>query len=175
MSADHDETTRRGDPAADLARLIAEGPGIGEPGGLDDIPAPTYWPAIRSSVAEGEWEALRSWVEELQARFECLCDHHVIPRCWYRHNGHVEALVALRDYERAAFAPSAPATAAVDFLRALEDVERVLRAWTVELRCGAEHVGESEPLEPSEEDWRAFVAEDIRFRQQYEQAPRRLA
>lgn len=35
-------------------------------------------------------------VEGLQPRFEHL-DHHVIPRCRWRHNGHVEALAALRD------------------------------------------------------------------------------
>jgi len=48
----------------------------------------------------------------------------VIPRCWWRHNGHVEALAALRDHERISYSPTAPATAPMDWLRALRATTR---------------------------------------------------
>lgn len=46
-------------------------------------------------------------------------DSHVVPACRYRHNHLVEALAALRDYERGCFAATAPPTAAVDWQPAL--------------------------------------------------------
>ena len=81
---------------------------------------------------------LRTWVERLMARFSHL-DHHVIPRCWFLHNGHVEALAALRDQERVNYGETAPGTAGVDWHRAFRDVEARLREWTAQLACGATH------------------------------------
>jgi hypothetical protein len=42
---------------------------------------------------EAEWGELREWVEDLVTRYPHL-DHHPIPACWYRHNGHVEVSFA---------------------------------------------------------------------------------
>ena len=81
-----------------------------------------YWPDLPPGEAHDEWEALRAWVEQLVVRFAHL-DHHVIPRCWFRHNGHVEALVALRDQERVNYSDTAPGSAAVDWHRAFRDIE----------------------------------------------------
>ena len=74
---------------------------------LDEFAAPFHWPNLSADDAAREWPALRSWVERLMARFSHL-DHHVIPRCWFLHNGHVEALAALRDQERVNYGETAP-------------------------------------------------------------------
>ena len=121
------------DEAAALAALY----GLGADD-LDELAGPTHWPELPADEAADVWAELGAWVARLQGRFAHL-DHHVLPRCWYRHNGHVEALVALRDHEQVSFAPSAPATAALDWFRALRDVEALLRAWTAQLACGAAH------------------------------------
>lgn len=102
---------------------------------------------------------------KLVVRFPHL-DHHIIPRCWFRHNGHVEALVALRDHERVDFDDDVPGTAAVDWHRAFRDIEARLREWTGQLACGATH----EPRAPQPrlldpDDWDRFVMEDVRRRE----------
>ena len=135
---------------------------------LDDVPGATHWPELTADDAEEAWEELRDWVEQLQQRFAHL-DHHVIPRCWWQHNEHVEALSALRDHELASFDQTAPATAPAEWCRALRDVEALLRSWTGEVSCGANHnLASVQPTQPAAEDWRAFVAEDIARRRQHE-------
>lgn len=90
-----------------------------------DIPTPTYWLALPATDAADEWGELRAWVENLCGRFAHL-DHHVIPRCWWRHNEHVEALAALRDHERSSYSDNAPATAPLDWFRALHNIAALL-------------------------------------------------
>jgi len=104
----------------------------------DEVPAATHWPAIPVADAEDERGGLRAWGIELKARFDSI-DHHVVPDCWWRHNEHVEALSALRDHERASFSEMAPATAPVDWFRALRDITALLRAWTGLSGCGGTH------------------------------------
>ena len=70
---------------------------------LDEIADATHWPEVLAVEGAAQWEELRAWVEQLQERFSHL-DQHVVPRCWWRHNEHVEALSALRDHERSSFA-----------------------------------------------------------------------
>ncbi len=131
---------------------------------LDDIPTPTDWAAIGPEDAPHAWAELRDWVERLCRRFGAL-DDHVIPRCWWRHNGHVEALVALRDHERSSYADTAPATAPLDWLRALRDVSALLRAWTAETGCGTTHQEPPTSLRALDESaWAAFVAADVERR-----------
>jgi hypothetical protein len=170
---------------AELFPGLGHGQGRG-PGGLGaivvtgaeddlvDVPGPTSWPEVPSADAPDEWEDLRSWVGELCRRFPSL-DHHVVPRCWWRHNEHVEALVALRDHERSSFAAASPATAPVEWLRALRDVASLQRSWTAELGCGASH--RSQPTTPrpvDAEEWARFVANDVVAREakEVEQAVR---
>jgi hypothetical protein len=129
-----------------------------------DIPVPTAWQTISADDAAKEWDQLRRWVEDLQDRFEHL-DHHALPRCWWRHNSHVEALVALRDHERSSFADTAPATAPLDWFRALRDITALLRTWTAELGCGATHQPPAQPLRPADTDaWDRFVTDDVNRR-----------
>jgi hypothetical protein len=145
---------------AALAKLFA----ADAPPGLDDIAAPMYWPDLSPGEADQEWDALRSWVEQLVVRFVHL-DHHVIPRCWFRHNGHVEALVALRDQERVNYSDTAPGSAAVEWHRALRDIEARLREWTSQLACGATHEVPAHQVRSLDSDeWDQFVNEDVNSR-----------
>jgi hypothetical protein len=135
---------------------------------LDDIPSATHWPSIPSRNAKEEWEDLRDWVEQFQRRFAHL-DHHVIPPCWWRHNEHVEALAALRDHERVSFLPTAPATAPVEWMRALRDIISLLRSWTAENACGATHQDPPARLRQTNTDgWDEQVAEDVEQRRRSE-------
>ena len=128
---------------------------------LDEIDGPMYWSDLPLGAAHEEWEAIRAWVEQLVVRFAHL-DHHVIPRCWFRHNGHVEALVALRDQERVNYSDTAPASAAVDWHRAFRDIEARLREWTGQLACGATHeVRTHQVRSVDSEVWRQFVNNEV--------------
>ena len=130
----------------------------------EDIPAATHWPSLDRKKAAQEWEQPRGWVEELRRRFEFL-DHHVIPYCWWRHNGHVEALAALRDHERVSFTELAPATAPLDWLRALRDTAAVLRSWTADLACGSVHQEPTPHSPPFDQDeWHGHVDADLAAR-----------
>jgi hypothetical protein len=134
----------------------------------DEVPGATSWARLRAVEATGAWLELRAWVEELLGRFAHL-DHHVIPSCWWRHNEHVEVLVALRDHERASFADSAPATAPTDWFRALRDLTSLLRSFTAELSCGSMHAEVLERADCTVEDeWGAFVRADAERRTQRE-------
>ena len=94
-------------------------------------------------------------------RFSHL-DHHVIPRCWFLHNGHVEALAALRDQERVNYFETAPGTAGVDWHRAFRDVEMRLREWTAQLACGATHEVRAHQVRSLDSDeWDCFVKSDM--------------
>lgn len=106
------------------------GPGFGE------LASPVHWPSLTEEEHEGRTGELRDWVDQLVARF--ALDTRVIPPCWLRHNGMVETLSALRDHERASYADSAPATAAVDWVRALRDVESLLRDLAGKTQCTAQ-------------------------------------
>jgi hypothetical protein len=131
---------------------------------LEDIPAATHWPSIPAGKAAREWQELREWVERLQQRFAHL-DHHVIPPCWWRHNEHVEALAALRDHERVSYLASAPATAPVEWMRALRDIAALLRSWTGESPCGATHQESPARLRSSRLDgWDEHLAADVNHR-----------
>ncbi|MGH9074054.1 MAG: hypothetical protein ACRDZQ_08015 [Acidimicrobiales bacterium] len=82
------------------------------------------------------------------------------------HNEHVEALVALRDHERSSFSDTAPATAPVDWFRALRDVAALLRAWTAEGGCGASHQAPPAVIRPvGTGEWDRFVEADVAARQ----------
>jgi hypothetical protein len=135
---------------------------------LDEIPGATHWPEVLAVEGAAKWEELRAWVEQLQERFSHL-DHHVVPRCWWRHNEHVEALSALRDHERSSFAATAPATAPVDWFRALRDVTSLLRSWTGDLSCGATHQdSQTRASPPAVTEWERFVQADVERRREQE-------
>lgn len=76
---------------------------------------------------------LLGWVRTLVQRFGI--EPRVLPPCWEQHNGMVEALLALRDHERACYAGSASPTAAVDWLRALREIEIRLADLAAQTQC----------------------------------------
>jgi hypothetical protein len=113
-----------------LARMLSpEGPP--DP---SELAPPTYWPSLSREEAVEEWDYLRAWVEALLARFGHLSPE-VIPPCWYRHPGHVEALAALADFQRACYGHSALPVDAVRWHQAFRDIEDRLRAWTTAAGC----------------------------------------
>ena len=156
-AADRPESTAP-DPLGSLRTIL----GHYEDPDIDDIPGATHWPSIPADQAEHEWHELRTWVEQLRQRFAHL-DHHVIPRCWWQHNEQVEALCALRDHERSSYTDTAPATAPLDWIRALRDTTTLLRTWTAERACGTHHQDPpSRPPAPDDEHtWRTFVHADV--------------
>ena len=135
--------------------------GADGPPDLEELTGPFHWADLTSAEARAAWPELRSWVEELVTRFPHL-DHHVVPACWWRHNSHVEALAALRDHERISYAETASPTAAVDWHRAVRDIEAMLREWTGQIGCGATHNDRDRQLRPPEPaEWDQFVQTDI--------------
>lgn len=132
---------------------------------IAEISGPIHWPNLSAGGAASEWPALRSWVEGLVERFSHL-DHHVIPRCWFLHNGHVEALAALRDQERVNYSETAPGTAGVDWHRAFRDVEMRLHEWTAQLACGAAHEVRTHQVRSLDSnEWDHFVDSDVTARE----------
>lgn len=169
-----DDTGGDDNPLGELHRFAGYGVDVDafDGSGFADVAAPTHWPSLPSADAAADWESLRVWVERLQGRFAHL-DHHVIPRCWWRHNDHVEALAALRDHERSSFGPSAPATAPLDWFRALRDIAVLLKSWTADLGCGVAHTDPPPPLRVAGSvEWDRFVAGDVarRARSEIDQA-----
>jgi hypothetical protein len=150
-------TVSKAERVTALAKLYE----VGGPPELDEVAGPTYWPDLSPDEADEEWDALRTWVEELAMRFPNL-DHHVVPRCWFRHNGHVEALVALRDHERVNYSDTAPGSAAVEWHRAFRDIEARLREWTGQLACGAIHEPRTQQVRSVDSvEWDRFVNDDV--------------
>ena len=132
------------------------------PGGLT---GPVHWPSVLPEDAAAAWADLRAWVEALVHRY--ALDARVVPPCWFRHNGPVEALVALRDAERACFGPSAPPTGGMDWFRALWEIEHRLVEWSARTQCSTN----DHRLDPSptwhldQEAWDRFVADDLTARE----------
>lgn len=155
---------RSGQPEGERLSALAKLCETDELPDLDEVTAPIHWPDLSADEAAQEWPALRTWVERLMARFSHL-DHHVVPRCWFLHNGHVEALSALRDQERINYGETAPGTAGVDWHRAFRDIEARLREWTTQLACGATHEPRTRQGHVTTAgQWDAFVREDVECR-----------
>ena len=142
-----------------VSRLARDGPQQS-----DDVPRPRSWPNVTPAEAEEEWNNLRRWVDQLCRRYPSIVR---LPECWWRHNDLVEVLAALRDFELASFHPTSPATAAVEWQRALRDMEVRLEIWIKRLPCsvpgrGHEQSSLDEPEAPP--GWKEFVENDVRLR-----------
>lgn len=162
--ADQENPKQRSSSRAAADAAIEALFGADGPPDFDDLAGPLSWPQVRTAEAAQAWADLRAWVEQLLDRFPHL-DHHAIPVCWWRHNGHVEALVALRDHERMCYSDSSPPTAGVEWHRAFRDIEARLREWTSTLACGAVHDPRTRPARATDSGaWDEFVAGDTRRR-----------
>ena len=132
---------------------------------LGDLQAPTHWPSLLPEEALQAWADLREWVERLVDRFGL--ETRVVPPCWYRHNTLVEALSALRDHERISFVPTASPTAAVDWFRALREIQHRLAEACARTQCS---VNEHRPDPPrawhtDQAQWQTFIEADIHDRE----------
>lgn len=127
---------------------------------------PVHWPSVLPEDSETAWVELREWVEQLVARY--ALDARVVPPCWYRHNGHVEALVALRDAERACFGASAAPSGGMDWFRALWEIEHRLVEWSARTQCSTnDHRPDPIPTwDTDTAEWSRFVADDISARRE---------
>jgi len=127
---------------------------------------PTHWPSLLPDEARQAWVDLRDWVEALVDRFGL--ETRVVPPCWYRHNPLVEALSALRDHERISFAPNASPAGAVDWFRALREMEHRLTEVCARTQCSVnEHRTDPPRSWPADQDeWLAFVEADVSDREQ---------
>jgi hypothetical protein len=133
---------------------------------LGDLQGPTHWPSLLPDDARQAWADLRDWVEHLVDRFGL--ETRTVPPCWYQHNTVVEALSALRDHERISFAPSASPSAAVDWFRALREIEHRLNEAGARTSCS---VNEHRPDPPRTwatdlAQWTTFVEADACDREQ---------
>jgi len=131
-----------------------------------DPHGPTHWPSLLPDEVRQAWVDLRDWVEALVDRFGL--ETRVVPPCWYRHNTLVESLSALRDYERICFAPNASPTGAVDWFRALREIEHRMSEACARTQCS---INEHRPDPPrawttDQAPWQAFVEADLRDREQ---------
>jgi hypothetical protein len=152
-------------PGVDVEAAIEALFGADGPPDFDDTDGPLFWPKLPAPEAAQAWAELRGWVEQLIERFSHL-DHHAIPNCWWRHNGHVEALVALRDHERMCYSDSSPSTAGVEWHRAFRDIEARMREWTSTLACGSSHDPRPRPSRVIDDgEWEEFIAADKQDRE----------
>lgn len=94
---------------------------------------PVHLPSLSPQERGRTLVELRGWVRALVQRFGI--EPRVLPPCWEQHNGMVEALLALRDHERACYAESASPTAAVDWFRALREIEICLAELAAQTQC----------------------------------------
>jgi hypothetical protein len=134
--------------------------------GLGDLQGPTHWASLLPDEARQSWAELRDWVEHLVDRF--ALETRVVPPCWYRHNTLVESLSALRDHERLCFAPNASPSGAVDWFRALHEIESRMIQACARTQCSVnEH--RPDPARPWSTDqgpWQAVVEADAADREQ---------
>ncbi|HEX2903436.1 MAG TPA: hypothetical protein VHO01_08260 [Jatrophihabitans sp.] len=130
------------------------------------VEGPLWWPGLQPVQAEAAWGQLRAWVQQLVARFGL--SGRVLPPCWFRHNGMVELLSALRDYENACYAASAAPGGGLDFLRGLREAEFLLGEWTGRAGCtaGEHHPDPARTLVTDKAGWDAHVAADVARRAQ---------
>jgi len=131
-----------------------------------DLHGPTHWPSLLPDEARQAWVDLRGWVEALVDRFGL--ETRVVPPCWYRHNALVEGLSALRDHERISFVHNASPSAAVDWFRALREIEHRLSEACARTQCSVNEHRIDPPRSwlTDQDQWLAFVEADAHDREQ---------
>lgn len=110
---------------------------------LDTSGPPLHWPSLEDEALTEAQTELTIWVEQLVARFDIKSN--AVPNCWNRHNGTVEALQGLRDFERGSYADDASPSQGVEFIKATRDVLEMCTEWTNATGCASTH---REPVAP---------------------------
>jgi hypothetical protein len=171
---------------ADDARGENEDSG-GDRFAFDDIPAPPRpinWRTLGSSDAEYEWLALNEWVNWLRIEFGLPAA--VIPPMWHRHPELVWELSALHLRWLGCYDPQQDAAGPLAFLTDFHAAQQRLREWVS--ICGTrldrdrptrqtawpgeEPTAETseQPITDRDEDFVAFVIEDVTRRAEAEVA-----
>jgi hypothetical protein len=134
---------------------------------LSATPRPIAWISLTPDEAAEEWDSLREWVTNIRDRFPNMTR---LPDCWYRHNELVEALSALRDHERACFAPNSHASGPVEWHRAFREMEARMETWVKRFTCNVPGRGHDVPGSADGEaaSWNEFVEADVARRRQPE-------
>jgi hypothetical protein len=127
----------------------------------DEPRPPLHWPTMSPDAAAREWPELLDWVEGLRGRYEAF-DEKILPPCWYQHPCYVGALQALRDFERVAYAKTAPGSAGVDWHRALRDIETLITRWSAgPVACVGGHKASKKVGPVDQEVFDTFLAQDL--------------
>jgi hypothetical protein len=130
----------------------------------DEPRRPLHWPTMPYQEAARQWPELLDWVEGLRGRYEAF-DEKILPLCWYQHPCYVSALQALRDFERVAYAKTAPGSAGVDWHRALRDIEMLITRWSAgPVACVGGHKVNKKVGLVDHDAFEKFLAEDIERR-----------
>ena len=105
-------------------------------GNLDDItwePQPVCWPRLDRGAAFTVWQGLDMWIRWCVRRYGL--DHRTIPPCWYWHGALVEELSALRTGWQAAYAPTAPGNAPLEWHAMFSMSRQRLQDWVARSGC----------------------------------------
>ncbi|MFV0374348.1 hypothetical protein [Microbacterium sp.] len=159
----------------------------GDPFGFDDIPAPprpVNWRTLSSSDAEHEWLTLNEWVNWLRLEFGLPAA--VIPPFWHRHPELVWELSALHLRWLGCYDPQQDAAGPLAFLTDFHAAQQRLREWVsisgtrldrdrptrLTSWPGEEPASETteQPITDRDEDFVAFVIEDVTRRAEAEAA-----
>ncbi len=114
-------------------------------------PQPVCWPRLDRDSAFTAWHGLDSWIRWCIRRYGL--DHRTVPPCWYRHGALVEELSALRTAWEAAYAPTAPGNAPLDWHAMFTMSRQRLQDWVARSGCRQdEHRAEQCANSPEEPD-----------------------
>jgi hypothetical protein len=131
------------------------------PDNRDEPRPPLHWPTMTCDEATRQWPELLDWVQGLRGRYEAF-DEKTLPPCWYQHPCFVGALQALRDFERVAYAKTAPGSAGVDWHRALRDIETLITRWSAgPVACVGGHKASKKVGPVDQEVFDTFLAQDL--------------
>ncbi len=125
--------------------------GLGDAETTQALAPPVHWPRLDAETAREKMIELWEWVQAFQARFPEMMR---LPQCWPHHNGLVELLQALADYERGSFFSQAPPTAAVSWHLMVRDVEARMRTFVTDLPCRDAPAGEAHKASAPTLGWR---------------------
>ncbi len=150
----------------------------------DDPPAPVNWNLLRADEAEFAWLELNAWVDWLRGCYGLPAS--VIPPMWHRHAELVWELSALHTHWLCAYDPEQNGSAPLGWHRDFADARQRLRDWvaasgtrldrdrpTRQTTWPGEEAAppiEETPITDRDEDFVAFVLDDVERRRKAEEA-----
>lgn len=98
-------------------------------------PQPVCWATLDDAAADAALNALGGWVSWVTRRY--ALDQRIVPPCWHRHGALVEELSALRTGWQAAYSPTAPGNAPLDWQAMFAAARHRLQEWVARTGCRA--------------------------------------